>query len=94
MEKRYTIVSNRERAEFFFARFHSNYNLGDEWVPVSFSLPMSVVPRPSLPTGIVKTIEQHNMIFFSDSKQIPHPKPEMDQVKGILEHYELLRSSK
>jgi hypothetical protein len=94
MEKHYTIVSNRNRGEFFYAKFHSNYNLGDDWVPVSFSLPMTVVKRSSLPTGIVETIEQHNMIFFHDSKEIPHPCPEMDKVESHMEHYQILRKSK
>jgi hypothetical protein len=74
----YTYVMNRNN-EYFWAKYHSSYGLGDGWVPVSFSLPIRIVSRPSLPDGIVDTIEKYNMIFLHDCKEIPHPRPELDE---------------
>jgi hypothetical protein len=91
MENRYTVVCNGNRQEYFFANSHHDYNLGDDWVPVSFSLPMSVSPRPSLPDGLVDTLEKYIMIFHYDEKEIPHPRPDLAHFKG-LELYRFLRT--
>lgn len=75
------IHSNMSRCEYFFSTDHcqevhskDTYPEG-EWVPTTFHLPMSVVPRPSLPSGYVETVEELIAIFHSDEKEIPNPDP-------------------
>lgn len=76
---RYTIFSNRDKKQYFFStdhlqRFNSSLGIeGDGWVPCSGSLPIRVVPRPSLPDGLVDTMEKYLMIFHDDETEIPNP---------------------
>jgi hypothetical protein len=46
-----------------------------EYVPCSGTIPMRVVPRPSLPDGLVDTIEKYIMIFHTGETEIPNPDP-------------------
>ncbi len=78
--QRYTIFDSLARREFFFStkhlqRLYSRVSVPDEFVAVSFTLPMSVIPRPSLPDGLVDTIEKYVMIFHPGQKEIPNPDP-------------------
>ncbi len=75
---RVVIHANLERKEYFFSTDHcqgvrasTNYPAG--FVPTSFHLPMSVVPRPSLPSGRVETAKDVITVFFSDDTEIPNP---------------------
>jgi hypothetical protein len=81
-EFRFTVICNLERKEFFFStdhiqRYRSTIgsDLDEHWVPVSGVLPMQVTPRPSLPDGIIETIEEYIMIFHDDEKEIANPDP-------------------
>lgn len=66
----FSVASNVVTKEYFFCDEHNTYDLGKDWVPCSFSLPMRVAPRPSLPSGQVETIEQYKMIFHDDEKEV------------------------
>jgi hypothetical protein len=45
------------------------------FVPTTYYLPMTVVPRPSLPSGRVETLSDILLIFYSDYTEIPNPDP-------------------
>lgn len=79
MDRHFTICSNLEAHQFFFCRYHSDYNLGDAWVPISFTLPTWIVPRPGFEDGCVETVEEWIHIFKFDNVQIPHPRPDLDE---------------
>lgn len=78
----YTVLCSSERKEFFFStnhiqRFRSTLQSAlDSFVPVTFSLPISVAPRPSLPSGVVSNLEEYIKIFHDDEKEIANPDPE------------------
>ncbi len=68
--------------EYFFSTDHcqgvkgrgeGTYPKG--FVPCTYYLPMSVVPRPSLPSGRVETLADILTVFFYDAKEIPNPDP-------------------
>lgn len=79
-EFRYTVFCGD--TTFFFSTDHlqrfesaTGKQIEKEYVPCSGTLPMHVVPRPSLPDGIVDTIEKYLMIFHKDETEIPNPDP-------------------
>lgn len=45
------------------------------FVPTTYYLPMTVVPRPSLPSGRVETLADILLIFYSGYTEIPNPDP-------------------
>jgi hypothetical protein len=68
--------------EYFFSTDHCQGVKGrgegtypEGFVPTTYHLPMSVVPRPSLPSGRVETVEDVILIFHSRGKEIPNPDP-------------------
>jgi len=76
------IHSNMSRGEYFFSTDHcqgvyakETYPKEEGWVPTTFHLPQTVVPRESLPSGLVETAADVITIFFSDSREIPNPDP-------------------
>jgi hypothetical protein len=83
MRERYIIHSRfGEKEEYFFSTDHCQGVKGrgegtypEGFVPTTFYLPMTVVPRPCLPSGLVETLEQMILIFFKDAKEIPNPDP-------------------
>lgn len=61
--------------KYFFSRDHCQM-VGDEnWVPVSFTLPQTVVPRPGLEDGVVDTLSKYVFIFHRGEVEIPNPDP-------------------
>jgi hypothetical protein len=84
IRKSFTIHSRHTDTvkEYFFSTDHCQGVRGrgegtypEGFVPGSFHLPMTVVPRPSLPSGNVETLEDFLMIFFDDYTEIPNPDP-------------------
>lgn len=79
------IYCSQKRKEFFFTIDHcqslgddsgkSDILKDDDWVPVSFGIPMYVKPRESVPDGIVRTKEQYVSVFHYDEREIPNPNP-------------------
>lgn len=67
-----TVIANRKLRMFFFTTDHCfGYPaLDGSFVPSTMSFPMTVVPRPSVPDGVITTIEQWITVFESDSLQI------------------------
>lgn len=75
---RVTIHSSLNRKEYFFSTDHCQQVHAPETYPkgfvaTSFYLPMTVVPRASLPSGIVQTVKDVITIFHSGDKEIPNP---------------------
>lgn len=66
------IIFNVETNEFFFTTDHCQETT-NEWVPVTYYLPINVKERKELPTGIVKTKEDLVNIFCSDLEEIKNP---------------------
>jgi len=50
--------------------------VGDDWVPVSSSIPMQVVARTGLEDGMINTLEDYAKVFMKD-----------DQVVGTATYY-------
>lgn len=80
MSKIIIIHANFETKKYFFSTDHCQGVKGrgketypNGFVPTSFHLPMSVVPRPELPSGRIETIKDLILIFCSDEKEIPNP---------------------
>jgi hypothetical protein len=76
----YTILSNDTTKQFFFSSDHcqrlsSTVKLSKDWVPITFWLPMQVVPRPSLPDGVVDTLDKYIQLFHNDETEIENPDP-------------------
>lgn len=66
--------TNLENNTFFFSTNHcQNHDLGNNYVPCTHTIPSSVVPRESVPSGIVKNIEDLKAVFYDDLKEIPNP---------------------
>ena len=69
-----TIISNIDTMQFFVADNHcEEHNLGDAFVPCTYSLPMFVTPRDFLPSGIIKSKEDLVNVFYDDMVEIPNP---------------------
>lgn len=51
------------------------------YVPVTFSLPHRVVPRTTLPTGVVETEQDLITIYFADAIEIPNPDPKFQPAR-------------
>lgn len=78
--QRYTIYDSLTRKQFFFSTRHmqrmdSKVPIPDDFVAISFSLPTRCVARPSLPDGLIDTIEKYLMIFHSGQTEIRNPDP-------------------
>lgn len=65
-------VSSHERKVFFFSDDHCfGYPLlPSDFVSSSCQMPMTVVPRPQLTSGIVNTVDEFITIFESDRTQL------------------------
>lgn len=66
-------------SEYFFSTDHcqgiKDKSVHKDFVPTTFHLPMSVTPRPSLPSGRIETVKDLIMIFHSKDREIPNPNP-------------------
>lgn len=74
-QPRFTLFSSLEKGQYFFSTDHCQLNNGEvpgDFVPVSFGLPQQIAPRPSLPDGIVATIEQYLEVFERGAEEIPN----------------------
>ena len=54
-------------------RFESAVPVDDAFVAVTFTLPLNVAPRPKLPTGLIETQEQYELIFHPNDEKILNP---------------------
>lgn len=76
-----------EGSQYFFSTDHCQDTPKDEgWVPTTFHLPMHVVRRPSLPSGIIRTAEELVRVFESDSTEIPNPDPRYQPVENLRKY--------
>lgn len=81
MSRHVIIHASFLRREYFFSTDHCQgvkegvaYPSGD-FVPTTFHLPMSVAPRPSLPSGVCESVADIITIFHSGDREIPNPDP-------------------
>lgn len=79
--------------EYFFSTDHCQGIKGrgegtypEGFGPTTFYLPQTVVPRPSLPSGCVETVEDVIKIFFSGAREIPNPDPRYQPRFGKYNH--------
>lgn len=78
MRESIVVISNMEENTYFFSKDHcQNHGLGDSFVPCTHYIPSSVVPRESLPDGIIKNVTDLVAVFYYDMKEIPNPDPNM-----------------
>ncbi len=66
--------------EYFFSTDHCQGVDGkgegtypEGFVPITFTLPMNVSARPSLPSGRVTTVKELLSVFFPWAREIPNP---------------------
>jgi hypothetical protein len=67
--------TNRGRGEYFFSTDHCQRHGLKGYVASTAYLPIPVVPRRSLPSGLVTTVPEMLMIFHQGQKEIPNPDP-------------------
>jgi hypothetical protein len=94
---RITAFESLELHRYFFSTSHtqmqkSEVQISETYVPTTYSLPMVVVARPSVPDGIVKNITDLRNVFFSNSLEISNPDYSfsLDKEKGYLEICQML----
>jgi hypothetical protein len=76
IKQHFTCFHSREHKQFFFSTSHIQLHDHDEtFVPVSFSLPMGIAPRPAFPDGVIRTLADYVQVFADDEIQIPNPNP-------------------
>jgi len=72
---RFTVFSNLRDGTYFFSTSHhqpiEDGHAG--FVPSTGGLPMSVVPRESVPDGVVRTIDEYIAVFHGDKTEIANP---------------------
>ena len=77
MKEEIITVSNLDTGKFFFTTDHcQKHGLPDAWVPITIYIPMKVVPRESLPEGIIKNKEDYKKVFCDDLEEIKNPQAE------------------
>lgn len=81
-QDRVIIHSSYSRGEYFFSTDHcqrihapETFPPGEDWVPTTFYLPQGVVPRPSLPEGVIRTQADVVTIHHQGDREIPNPDP-------------------
>ena len=67
-----TVITNVNTEDFFFT---DDYCLGvgylpDDWVPSTTGLPLRVVPRETLPDGVVDTLDKYILVFHPEGRLI------------------------
>lgn len=82
-------ISNINTNEYFFTTDHcQKHNLGSDWVPCTFTIPMTCSPRKGLESGVINTLEEWRIVFGGkscvigspDNKEIPNPDPAFQPV--------------
>jgi len=72
MKKRIVVISNSEK--YFFSTDHcQDHGLGDDYVPCTHTYPINIVPRESVPDGIVKDVKDLVAVFYYDMDEIENP---------------------
>jgi len=71
---------NSQLGQYFFStshiqRYESNVPLNKDWIPISTRVPHEVVPRPSVPSGIVESKADYIAVYHNDAKEVPNPDP-------------------
>lgn len=86
---RHTVIihSNSNTGEYFFSTDHcqgvrARETYPDGFVAATIALPHSVVPRPSLPSGWVETVEDVIKVYHPDDREIPNPDPRYQAFLG------------
>ena len=72
--ERIIVKESWKDGKHFFTTDHCQEGY-DDYTPTTFNIPMNVTPRPSLPSGEVKTKQDIITIFLDDSVEIPNPDP-------------------
>jgi len=76
MKKTLTIHHNAEKRRYFFSTDHCQgvgKSYYESFVPITVTLPLAVVPRPSLPSGLVKTKADYVRVFCKGDTEIENP---------------------
>ena len=88
MEKTLIVHHSLKRKQYFFSTDHCQgvklkgnkvvrkSIIPKDFVPVTYCLPNSVVPRPELPDGIVRTKEDYVKIFCEGETEVLNPESE------------------
>ena len=68
----FDVITNVNTQDFFFT---DDYCLGvnylpDDWVPSTTGLPLRVVPRETLPDGVVDTLDKYILVFHPEGRLI------------------------
>lgn len=81
MKNQVVVISNMDDNTYFFSKDHcQNHGLGSNFVPCTHYLPSQVVPRESVPDGIVKDVKYLVSVFYCDATEIPNPDVNMQPV--------------
>ena len=72
--KTITIISSLDRKLFFQSTDHcQEHGLGGDFIPVTYTLPMQVSPRNSLPNGLIRNLDELISVFYDDMTEISNP---------------------
>ena len=63
------LASGKEIEHFFLTDRHSSPK---GWVPITFSLPQTAVPRPAVPDGIIRNIRDLLSVYYPDRENANH----------------------
>lgn len=67
-------IQNVDTNEFFFTTDHcQDHGFGPKWVKCIYNIPMSVAPRKSLLSGVIKSVDDLVKVFYSNDKEINNP---------------------
>ncbi len=68
----FTYLDNWKTEEFYFSDNHtiprSLEDKDSHWVPVTTTIPSTVTPRETLPTGFITCLEDYVKVFLYDRK--------------------------
>lgn len=68
------MFQNAEREEYYFSTDHCQPH-EPGFIPSTTCLPLHVVKRLSLPSGVVTTVEDLLNVFHRGEREIPNPDP-------------------
>lgn len=77
MKQQIVVISNWDTKTFFLSKDHCQTHNLDGYVPCTHYIPTIVVPRESVPDGVVKGLTDLVAVFYHDMKEIPNPDPNM-----------------
>ncbi len=81
MKKSIVIISNMSNKTFFFSTNHcQKHGLGDDYVPCTHTIPNLVTPRETLPSGLIKNVQDLITVFYDDMIEIPNPDQKMQPI--------------